>query len=353
MAGIKDSLYSAISKNRTFSRLLAKTESSSDKGDKFSKDVDKAISRFVPEAAAEQKTNWRRELYFAKTYYGVTPEEYFLFHFENRPEDEKHEFVGSYEKDRLCRKINTQEKEKLADKYEAYRTFTPYYHREMIRVETEEDREAFESFARTHKSFMIKAIRKAKGNDVFRIDLSGEEEIESLKKKLKELGTCVVEECVCQCPEMEALHPESVNTIRYATWYDRGKLTRMYAVLRMGQGSSHVDNAGAGGIAASVDLETGIVRTDGYCEDGRIFEKHPDTGVAIRGYQIPRWGELNQVICELVKVVPGQKFVGWDMALTPDGWVMIEGNSRPMITAVQMCEQKGIRDLVNKTLAAG
>lgn len=33
-----------------------------------------------------------------------------------------------------------------------------------------------------------------------------------------------------------------------------------------------------------------------------------------------------QTAKELAKMVPDVKYVGWDLALTENGWVMIEGN---------------------------
>lgn len=350
MAGAKDRVYEAITKNKAMSTLLAKAERRIKKGDKFSRDVENAIREFRPEAGEKEKQEFRKKLYFAKIYYGVSPSEYFLFRFDTISEEKRRTFVGSYEKDRLCSKINTNERNKLADKYEAYQTFKPYYHREVIKVDPAKGFDEFEAFAKKHKSFMIKAIRKAKGHDVFRIDMTGEEQIPELEEKMRSLGLCVVEECLVQAKEMAALHPQSVNTIRYASFFDDGKLTRMFAMLRMGCGESRIDNAGMGGIVTSVDVETGIAKTNGNRENGEQYEKHPDTNITIKGFQVPRWDELSALIEELVRVVPGQKFIGWDMALTDDGWVMVEGNSRPMLTGVQNCEQKGVRELINKTL---
>jgi len=76
---------------------------------------------------------------------------------------------------------------------------------------------------------------------------------------------------------------------------------------------------------------------------------HPDTGIQIIGAQIPKWEELLALVEELVKIIPEQKYVGWDLALTTNGWCMIEGNDRAMLTGVQMCEQRGIRQLINQT----
>ena len=105
----------------------------------------------------------------------------------------------------------------------------------------------------------------------------------------------------------------------------------VFAVFRMGVGGTVVDNAGAGGIIAAVDPETGTVMSCGYREDGTTDETDPDTGASIEGSSIPSWDELREMVEQLVQIMPEQPLVGWDLALTDAGWVMAEGNSAPVV----------------------
>ena len=105
-----------------------------------------------------------------------------------------------------------------------------------------------------------------------------------------------------------------------------------------------IDNATAGGLAAAIDPETGIVTSEACREDLSRMLFHPDTGVKIIGMQIPQWDDLLKLVDQLAHVVPEQRFVGWDLALTDQGWVMVEGNDNAMVTAIQMCERKGLRE---------
>ena len=100
----------------------------------------------------------------------------------------------------------------------------------------------------------------------------------------------------------------------------------LFTFLRMGSGGGVIDNATAGGLAAAIDPETGIVTSEACREDMSRMLSHPDTGVQILGMQIPRWQELLALVDQLARVVPMQPFVGWDLALTPDGWCVVEGN---------------------------
>jgi uncharacterized protein YqfA (UPF0365 family) len=59
----------------------------------------------------------------------------------------------------------------------------------------------------------------------------------------------------------------------------------------MGQDKRIVDNAGAGGIMARIDSMTGVISTTGADEANKKYITHPDTGVTIEGFKIPRWKE--------------------------------------------------------------
>ena len=53
------------------------------------------------------------------------------------------------------------------------------------------------------------------------------------------------------------------------------------------------------------------------------------TGARIPGTAIPYWQEAVAMCLEASRVVPQVRFVAWDVAITPDGPVFIEGNSFP------------------------
>lgn len=119
----------------------------------------------------------------------------------------------------------------------------------------------------------------------------------------------------------------------------------MPSILRIGQGNTFVDNGGAGGILAPIDLETGIIHSIPMDKLLNKYIIHPDTGVQIIGYKIPRWNEAIALARKLAYVVPSVRYVGWDLALTDDGWIMIEGNDNGQFVARQMLDQSGEKQM--------
>ena len=75
------------------------------------------------------------------------------------------------------------------------------------------------------------------------------------------------------------------------------------------------------------DAETGKIVTDGYDIYTNIVEAHPNSGIRFKGWQVPRWDELVKTATDLhATLAPKHKYVGFDFALTPKGWVVVEAN---------------------------
>ena len=65
------------------------------------------------------------------------------------------------------------------------------------------------------------------------------------------------------------------------------------------------------------------------------------------GFTIPKWTEACDMAAELAKNIPEAVFVGWDLALSDSGWVMVEANSSPLILW-EIAVRRGIRREFNE-----
>ena len=165
-------------------------------------------------------------------------------------------------------------------------------------------------------------------------------ELYALLKK-DECGAALVEECLVQHPDMDSLCPDSINTIRAVTLYWDGKYHLLYTACRMGSGKGlPVDSVGRGGLNISVNMETGIFDTVAGDHSARPHETHPATGKYLPGFQVPCWQEvLDLAKRSAIKTyeIAGLGYVGWDIGITPDGPVLVEGNNWPDTTPIQLC----------------
>lgn len=146
--------------------------------------------------------------------------------------------------------------------------------------------------------------------------------------EIRARGIDLLEDWVVQHAALDRLCPTSVNTLRIATLLGEKKEGIVYAYLRIGNGNV-VDNVDQGGMAAPVDLETGRLSAVGADKQGNRYEKHPMTGVTIPGFEIPYFDEAKAMCLAAMHTVCQVRFVAWDVAITENGPMFIEGNSFP------------------------
>jgi Sugar-transfer associated ATP-grasp len=80
------------------------------------------------------------------------------------------------------------------------------------------------------------------------------------------------------------------------------------------------------GILCSIERETGRVRRAAF-PDGRRVECHPDTGLSCVGITVPFWHESIELVRRAHAAAFRQfPFLGWDVALTKDGPILLETN---------------------------
>jgi Sugar-transfer associated ATP-grasp len=187
------------------------------------------------------------------------------------------------------------------------------------------DEEALKARAEGRPVF-VKPVLGHFGGHAFRLERLHDEEIGRLKAAGEKY---LVQHVVEQCPELAAFHPDSVNTIRLATWNNGSEVKLIAAALKIGHGGAQVDNVKAGGIVVPIDLSSGALsdfaKSAAQSGTEKVY-RHPDTGVQFAGRTIPMWKDVVDAAIKAALVVPEVGTVGWDIAVTPAGPVIVEGN---------------------------
>ena len=272
--------------------------------------------------------------------------EFFLFHYQDLSREERLSFVPEYEKNVFCDRVNDYDASLIFDsKWETYTHFRDYYHRQVLAIcgSSLLDNKALDDFVAKNCRFLIKPDSNACGRGISLIE--GGNAAERKKQLFEIVGGSkqrfVVEELINQDNRMAVFHPGSVNTVRVFSVRFDDRTEIIHPFFRVGRGASFVDNAGAGGIICNIDKDTGCIYVAGD-ERNHKFTVHPDTLVPIVGFTIPRWDELIETVTKLAGIIPEVRYVGWDLALTDEGWVMIEGNDKGQFV-FQIPSQTGFR----------
>ena len=198
-------------------------------------------------------------------------------------------------------------------------------------------KEEFASFLTGLTAVVAKPIDQACGIGV--VKLQGDElaDSDALYDKLREAGSPLVEEYIVQHPTISHIYPHSVNTLRIVSATDNEGVPHiLYAFIRIGNEGRVVDNINNGGMAAPIDVETGVINNVAFDKNSLYYDIHPYTGSPIVGVEIPFWKEAVALVLQAARRIPQLRYVGWDVAVTPTGVTFVEGNQHPGHDILQM-----------------
>lgn len=135
-------------------------------------------------------------------------------------------------------------------------------------------------------------------------------------------------------------YDRTLNTVRILTGVRpaTGTPVILAALLKIGTDATFpVDNFHSGlNLTAKIDLATGrltsaVTMLPGKGGGRRLLEAHPQSQVSITGDAVPDWPAVKSLMLDIAAHLPFPGLVGWDIALTPTGIVVVEGNGRPGI----------------------
>lgn len=167
------------------------------------------------------------------------------------------------------------------------------------------------------------------------------DEFQKLKPRISK-GHYLCQKRIYQNAEMASLYSGSINTLRVITVYNDGNPIVLSAILRMGTTQTgNVDNWAAGGVSASVDLNTGRVSKFGFYKPkyGTKTGRHPDSNILFADFVVPHFDEILNLSILAQKKFWFIETIGWDIALTDDGVTFIEGNDNWEISMVQALDR--------------
>ncbi len=214
------------------------------------------------------------------------------------------------------------------DKLRFNKTFAAYLGRKTLNGETATEEELAE-FLRGQEAIFAKINHGDCGRGVEKLYVKDFDSPAAMLAYIREHGLVVLEHVLPQHEDMARLHPSSVNTMRILTDLVDGQVHIAYITVKMGRGSGVCDNSGQGGILCRVDPQSGKIISPATDDYFNVYEKHPDTGIVLQGYQLPMVDRAVAMAKEAALVFPQVGHVGWDMAITPTGPAIIEGNEFP------------------------
>jgi len=208
----------------------------------------------------------------------------------------------------------------------------------------EENFEGFTKVLLEKRKLILKPNLGDRGGGIYLIEMDEEKILinkekiskSELQKLVSSLTGHIIVEFIEQCDFANNIFPMTANTLRINTFYDPvlNKVILKQPFLKMGTSKSFpTDNVARGGIYSMVDIESGIL--DDAIEilspgSIRRITNHPETKTRISASVLPHWNEIKECILNTSSVIsPLIKVVGWDIVITDDSFIVLEGNNGP------------------------
>jgi hypothetical protein len=171
----------------------------------------------------------------------------------------------------------------------------------------------------------------------------------------------VVQRRLQRCRELADVMPgEALGTVRVVTYVDRqGLVSVPWAFIKLpvgGQVSDNFAHGSSGNLLCGIDVDTGTMMHAFSRRPGRVvmtkFDRHPETGTPLPGRAVPRWHEITAICKRAAMVFPSFRTIGWDVAVTDDHVVVLEGNRTYDPDGMQITLERGIRAEINALYAS-
>ena len=260
--------------------------------------------------------------------YGSGYNDYVIFEFWDLNHKQRDTYLTRMRSKKFIMFMNDHDYAHYFDnKNEFNEKFKDYIGRQVIDLETATDDDVREFF-NTREKFFAKLKDLSCGIGCELLLKENYEDADAFVAYVKEKGFATLEDVIENHPDIAKIYPFSVNTMRMITLVDaEGKAHCIYSVFKMGINGRVVDNYGLHG---PVDLETGEFLFPAHSGDttaGRHYTEHPYSHTPLLGYRVPFIKEAVEMVEKAALVVPEMRYVGWDVAITPNGPAIIEGNN--------------------------
>ena len=203
----------------------------------------------------------------------------------------------------------------------------------------EEFRDLLEDMLEQYSSVFMKPATGAGGGGIIEFSSKGLDQLDIHKIHRRVIATSnIFQERIRQHPDIDLIYARSVNTMRVMTCLREGKAEVISAVMRFGTRGNHIDNASSGGIFIGVDLSSGKLMPPArqYLRSGGgLFMTHPDTDYPFKDFTVPCFEEVKEMALKANRTLP-YKIVGWDIAVSDEGPVIVEANDWPNFDLVDV-----------------
>ena len=207
--------------------------------------------------------------------------------------------------------------------------FRPYLGRDFINLRVATATE-FAAFLEGKDVVFAKHESGFGGHGVSKVEVTdhSEEGVRRLYDDLRAEGQILVEEAIVQHEAVNEINPHVVASFRVVTLVDgQGAAHLLANSLRVNRTTSSIIGC-ADDVYFSLGAD-GRLSSHAIDDYGRIYEAHPLTGKSFAEVCVPGVDQAFELCLRAALEVPQVRYVGWDIAISDHGPVLLEGNAYP------------------------
>lgn len=272
---------------------------------------------------------------------GIGYTDYYRGNYINLTNKEKDTFVTSKSFYKVIHYFNNYEYVCLFnDKLIFNKLFKKYIKRDYINLK-KCTKEEFIEFLNKYDTVFAKDPLGECGHGIKKIITNEIKDKEKLYEELKENKQFLLEEAIVQCDELNEINPKAVNSFRVVTLVKDNKAYVIGNALRVNQFDSEV-------IGCTNDVyfslnEEGKIDSKVIDDYGNTYKLHPLTNKEFSKVKISGVKEAFEMCKEAALEVPEVRYVGWDIAFSNKGPLIVEGNEYPGYGIIQYFKLKDKR----------
>ncbi len=268
---------------------------------------------------------------FLKYKIGYT--DYFKSDYINLTEEQKKDFLTSKNFINVIAYLNPRQYRILTlDKIVFNNIMKDYLKRDYLDLRIATTKE-IEKFLKGKTTVFAKPTTDFGGHNIEKITVKDIKSVNQLHQKLLENHQYLLENAIIQHKLVQKINPYAVNALRLITLLKDGEAHIIGNTFRIGLDENHAIQCRDTYMRLTEDGTPACKFVD---DDGITYDKHPLTGFDFNSIKkIPYVPEAIEMVKKAALLIPDLRYIGWDVAITDNGPLIIEGNEFPSYGLIQ------------------
>lgn len=166
-------------------------------------------------------------------------------------------------------------------------------------------------------------------------------------------GIWIIQKEIKSHKKIRRINESALNTTRIVTILNRNEPEYLCGFQAFATNNETIDSWGKGSIYVGIDIENENLKELGLCnlndKQNGIVRFHPDSKIVFKDYPIPFLKDAVNLCLYAHRFFYFNFIIGWDVAITDEGPIIVEVNESPGMNVVQ-CLDGGLRNIIRKRL---